>query len=97
MTEASDPPEPVAQLPALVIPETPKSFTTPLPACALIPALVAEAGESAAWRYVDFFTSIIRNPNTRRAYARACHQFFAWCDARGLGLGTIRRSTCLPI
>ena len=56
----------------------------------LIPALIAAAGDQAAWRYIDFFTSNIRNPNTRRAYARACSTFFAWCDERGLSLGTIR-------
>jgi site-specific recombinase XerD len=33
-----------------------------------VPALIAAAG----WRYVEFFTANIRNPNTRRAYARAC-------------------------
>ena len=32
----------------------------------------------------------IRNANTRRAYVRACQQFFAWCDERGLTLTTIR-------
>ena len=32
----------------------------------------ADLGEPAAWRYVEFFTANIRNPNTRRAYARAC-------------------------
>jgi site-specific recombinase XerD len=47
-------------------------------------------GDPAAWRYIEFFTANIRNPNTRRAYARACQQFFAWCDERGLTLMTIR-------
>jgi hypothetical protein len=56
----------------------------------LVPALIADAGEPAAWRYVEFFTANIRNPNTRRAYARACVSFFAWCDERGLTLTTIR-------
>ena len=56
----------------------------------LVPALIADAGEPAAWRYIEFFTANIRNPNTRRAYARACRQFFAWCDDRGLTLITIR-------
>jgi hypothetical protein len=56
----------------------------------LVPALIADAGEPAAWRYVEFFTANIRNPNTRRAYARACGQFFAWCEDRGLALTTIR-------
>jgi hypothetical protein len=52
-----------------------------MPACPseLAPALIADAGEDAIWRYIDFFTANIRNPNTRRAYARACATFFAWC------------------
>jgi site-specific recombinase XerD len=82
-------PESDDHLPALIEPDRPGTLT-PLPDGQLIPALIAEAGEQAAWRYVDFFTSNIRNPNTRRAYARACHTFFAWCDERGLTLTTIR-------
>jgi hypothetical protein len=39
---------------------------------------------------VEFFTANIRNPNTRRAYARACSRFFAWCAARKLTLTAIR-------
>lgn len=57
----------------------------------LVPALIADAGEQASWRYVEFFTANIRNPNTRRAYARACARFLAWCDDdRGLTLTAIR-------
>jgi site-specific recombinase XerD len=56
----------------------------------LVPVLIADEGDSAAWRYIEFFTANIRNPNTRRAYARACRQFFAWCDDRGRTLTTIR-------
>jgi site-specific recombinase XerD len=56
----------------------------------IVPALIADAGEHAGWRYVEFFTANIRNPHTRRAYARACGQFFAWCEGRGLSLTTIR-------
>jgi site-specific recombinase XerD len=59
-------------------------------AATLVPALVADAGDAAGWRYVEFFTANIRNPNTRRAYARACSRFFAWCEARGRSLTTIR-------
>jgi hypothetical protein len=55
----------------------------------IVPALVADAGEPAAWHYVEFFAANIRNPNTRRAYARACGQFFAWCEDRGLTLTTM--------
>ena len=72
------------------IPSAERGALTPLPAAHLIPTLIVDAGEQASWRYVDFFTSNIRNPNTRRAYTRACHQFFSWCDERGLGLTTIR-------
>src|SRR5271154_5106080 len=56
----------------------------------VVPALIADLGDEAAWRYVEFFTANIRNPNTRRAYARACARFFAWCDDRGLTPAAIR-------
>jgi len=59
-------------------------------AMSVVPALVAALGGTASWRYVEFFTANIRNPNTRRAYARACSQFFAWCEQRGLTLAGIR-------
>ena len=55
-----------------------------------MPALVAAVGDQASWRYVEFFTANIRNPHTRRAYARACSRFFAWCETRGLSLTSIR-------
>ena len=55
-----------------------------------MPALIADAGEAAGWRYVEFFTANINNPHTRRAYARACGRFFAWCEDRGLALTAIR-------
>src|SRR5580658_6610851 len=79
---------PPDQLPTIV---HPGALTTPLPADThLVPALIAAAGEQAGWRYVEFFTANIRNPHTRRAYARACSRFFAWCADRGLALTTIR-------
>jgi site-specific recombinase XerD len=56
----------------------------------VVPALIADLGDEAAWRYVEFFTANIRNPHTRRAYARACKRFFAWCDDRGLLPAAIR-------
>ena len=80
-------PPPDHQLPA---PLKPGALTTRTDSSRLVPALIVDAGESAAWRYIEFFTANIRNPNTRRAYARACRQFFAWCDDRGLTLTTIR-------
>ena len=56
----------------------------------IVPALIIAAGDAAGWRYVEFFTANIHNPHTRRAYARACGRFFAWCENRGLMLATIR-------
>jgi integrase/recombinase XerD len=54
-----------------------------------LPSIVAQAGERAGRRFIEFFTANIRNKNTRLAYARAVAQFFDWCDARGLRLETI--------
>ena len=38
---------------------------------AVVPALVAAAGERASVRFIEFFTANIRNKNTRTAYALA--------------------------
>ncbi len=43
----------------------------------VVPVLVAQLGDAAAWHYVEFFTTHIRNPNTRRADARACGRFLS--------------------
>ena len=48
------------------------------------PALVAAIGERASYRFFEFFTANIRNPHTRRAYARAAVEFFDWLEARGV-------------
>src|SRR3954453_13826499 len=56
----------------------------------VVPATVADAGEQAAYRFFEFFTANIRNPNTRRAHHRAALAFFAWTLERGLPLGSIR-------
>lgn len=48
------------------------------------PALVASVGEHASVRFLEFFASHIRNPNTRRAYGRAVAEFLAWCEAHGV-------------
>ena len=49
-----------------------------------VPVLVAAAGEHASLRFLEFFAAAIRNPNTRRAYARAVADFLAWCEDRGV-------------
>src|SRR6202035_1074251 len=49
-----------------------------------VPALVAAAGERAGMRFLEFFAANIRNPHTRRAYARAADEFLAWCANVGV-------------
>jgi len=49
-----------------------------------LPVLVAAAGERAEIRFLEFFASAIRNPHTRRAYARAVVDFLAWCADHGV-------------
>jgi site-specific recombinase XerD len=83
----SEPEEPKDQLPATI---TPTEIASNPRALNVVPALIADLGEEAAWRYVEFFTANIRNPHTRRAYARACNRFFAWCEDRGLTPAAIR-------
>jgi hypothetical protein len=75
------------QLPATI---QQAEVTSDLRAPNVVPALIADPGDEAAWRYVEFFTANIRNPHTRRAYARACSRFFGWCEQRGLTLAAIR-------
>jgi site-specific recombinase XerC len=45
-----------------------------------LPCLVAAAGEAAGIRFLEFFAGTIRNPHTRRAYARVVGDFLAWCE-----------------
>src|SRR6266566_2140727 len=49
-----------------------------------VPELVAAAGERAGLRFLEFFAANIRNPHTRRAYARAADEFLAWCASVGV-------------
>ena len=50
-----------------------------------IPVLVADAGDRAKQRYIEFFTANIRNRNTRGAYFRAVREFFKWCQENQIG------------
>src|ERR687891_42039 len=49
-----------------------------------LPAIVTAAGERGAYRFLEFFASNIRNPNTRAAYFYDACEFFAWCEGRGV-------------
>ncbi|HMN29961.1 MAG TPA: site-specific integrase, partial [Caldilineaceae bacterium] len=52
----------------------------------LLPTLFSGAGEQARYRFVEYFTARIRNPNTRQAYFRAVNRFSQWCTLRNLDL-----------
>lgn len=71
---------------ALIIPNAQQSLTL---ADQGIPVIVAEAGDRASYRFIEYFTATIRNPNTRQAYYRAVSQFFTWCEQQGRTLEQI--------
>ena len=50
-----------------------------VPIGSTVPTLINAAGARASMRYLEFFAANIRNPHTRRAYARAAEEFLAWC------------------
>jgi hypothetical protein len=50
---------------------------------AVLPALIASAGDRAVLRFVEYFTANIRNCNTRAAYGRAAADFLRWCEGPG--------------
>jgi len=56
---------------------------TRITAARSLPTLFAPDAQ-ASRRFIEFFTANIRNPNTRRAYARAATDFANWCERQGL-------------
>ncbi len=60
------------------------TLASPIAVRTSLPTLVAALGERASYRFFEFFTANIRNPHTRRAYARAAVEFFDWLSARGV-------------
>ena len=55
-----------------------------------VPRLIADAGDQATLRFINFFTAEIENDNTRSAYFRAIRQFDDWCGAHGLALSGLQ-------
>jgi site-specific recombinase XerD len=51
----------------------------------VVPAMIADAGERASRRFLEFFAATIRNKNTRTAYLHAVSRFFAWSDHHKIG------------
>ena len=50
-----------------------------------VPVMIANAGDHAARRFLEFFAASIGNDNTRMAYYRAVCSFFAWLDQYRIG------------
>ncbi len=46
--------------------------------------IVTDAPPHARERFLTFFAAAIRNPNTRRAYAKASADFLTWCAMHGV-------------
>jgi site-specific recombinase XerD len=65
-------------LPAVVASAAPVGPT--LHSLVPMPAMIANAGDHAARRFLEFFAASIGNENTRMAYHRAVCSFFAWLD-----------------
>ena len=80
------------QLPAII---PPAALTTPADTY-IVPALIADLGDAAGWRYIEFFTANINNDHTRRAYARACARFFAGAKIAASRSRPSGRSTWRP-
>jgi site-specific recombinase XerD len=64
---------------------TPSSPSIPNARDVVIPIMIADAGERAARRFLEFFAATIRNKNTRTAYLHAVGRFFAWCEHHQIG------------
>ena len=61
--------------PPALLPASPRRLS---PAAGpVLPTLVVAAGDRASTRFLEFFASTLRNPHTRRAYARAVGDFLA--------------------
>ncbi len=59
-------------------PDLPSQSLVPSFSPSQFPEIVTNAGPKGSERFFDFFTSTIRNPNTRAAYFRATLSFFNW-------------------
>jgi integrase/recombinase XerD len=74
-----------SDLPALVKPGAAVTATPTLQSSLIVPSMIAEAGDRAARRFLEFFAASIENDNTRMAYYRAVCSFFAWLERHGIG------------
>lgn len=68
-------------IPAAKVPRIPATVAASI----VVPAIVADAGDQAARRFLEFFAAAIRNKNTRTAYLHAVGKFFVWCEHHRIG------------
>ena len=54
-------------------------------AAIMVPGIIADAGEHATGRFLEFFAAAIRNRNTRAAYKVAVGRFFGLCEQHRIG------------
>ena len=53
------------------------------------PAVLLRAGKNAAFAADEFFSAMLANPHTRRAYRRAVSRFLSWCDGQAIELSRV--------
>jgi site-specific recombinase XerD len=53
---------------------------------AVLPRLIADAGDAARFAYEEFVFGRLRNPFTRRNYQHAVDRFLAWCEGHRIVL-----------
>ena len=67
------------------VPKSASRTVAPATGHVLVPAVIADAGDHAAKRFLEFFAATIRNKNTRLAYYRAACHFFDWIEQHEIG------------
>jgi len=77
-------PDQTRQLTVVPAAKAPRISAT-VAASIVMPAIVADASDHAARRFLEFFAATIRNKNTRMAYLHAASRFFAWCEHHHIG------------
>jgi integrase/recombinase XerD len=67
-----------------LVPKPVARTATTVASTIVVPAAIADAGDHAVRRFLEFFAATIRNKNTRMAYYRAACSFFAWLERHGI-------------
>ena len=68
-----------------LVPKLASRTVAATPGSVVVPSVIADAGDHATKRFLEFFAATIRNKNTRMAYYRAACHFFAWVERHEIG------------